>query len=89
VTERAIAEAGEVIASAEPAEGDPGEALARVLASAWRTLGPYHALVEINARSLRRACAPSTHRSSGSCVPSWSAVRPAAPSTATCRWTGC
>ncbi len=50
VTERAIAEATEVIASANPAEGDPDEALARVLASAWRTLGPYHALVEINAR---------------------------------------
>ena len=50
VTERAIANAAEVIASASPDEGDPREALTRVLATAWRTLGPYHALVEINAR---------------------------------------
>jgi AcrR family transcriptional regulator len=50
VTERAISEAGQAIASANPAEGDPREALARVLAAAWRTLGRYHALVEINAR---------------------------------------
>ena len=50
VTERAIAEAAEMIASAAPGEGDPREALERVLASAWRTLGPYHVLVEINTR---------------------------------------
>jgi TetR/AcrR family transcriptional regulator, mexCD-oprJ operon repressor len=53
VTERAIAEATEMIAGAAPAEGDPREALARVVASAWRTLGRYHALVEINARLAR------------------------------------
>jgi TetR/AcrR family transcriptional repressor of mexCD-oprJ operon len=50
VTERAIAEAAEMIASGAPADGDPREALERVLVSAWRTLGRYHALVEINAR---------------------------------------
>jgi AcrR family transcriptional regulator len=50
VTESAIAEAAQVIASARPGEGDPRESLQRVLASAWRTLGRYHALVEINAR---------------------------------------
>jgi AcrR family transcriptional regulator len=50
VSERAVAEAAEVIESASPGAGEPREALARVLAAAWRTLGPYHALVEINAR---------------------------------------
>jgi AcrR family transcriptional regulator len=50
VTERAIAEAADAITSAAPGEGDAREALTRVLASAWRTLGPYHALVELNAR---------------------------------------
>jgi TetR/AcrR family transcriptional repressor of mexCD-oprJ operon len=62
VTERAISEAEEAIASADPAAGDPGDALARVLVSAWRTLGRYHALVEINARlgpaRLRKIHAP-------------------------------
>src|SRR5215208_4105413 len=50
VTDRAIAEAAAAIASASPNDGDPREALTRVLSTAWRTLGPYHALVEINAR---------------------------------------
>jgi AcrR family transcriptional regulator len=50
VTERAIAEASEVIAAAAPEDGEPREALARVVRSAWRALGRYHALVEINAR---------------------------------------
>jgi AcrR family transcriptional regulator len=50
VTERAIAASAEVIASASPDDGDPREALTRVLATAWRTLDSYHALVEINAR---------------------------------------
>src|SRR6266540_3951440 len=38
VTARAIAEATEVIAAAEPERGDPAEALRRVVASAWRSL---------------------------------------------------
>jgi AcrR family transcriptional regulator len=50
VTERAIAEAAEAIASARPGEGESRESLERVLHTAWRTLGRYHALVEINAR---------------------------------------
>src|SRR3954469_251959 len=48
VTHRAIAEVGEVIESAEPHRGDPADALARVVAASWRTLGRYHALIAIN-----------------------------------------
>ena len=48
VTERAMSEVVEVIVAAEPERGDPAEALRRVVAEAWRTLGRYHALVAIN-----------------------------------------
>jgi TetR/AcrR family transcriptional regulator, mexCD-oprJ operon repressor len=48
VTERALSETTAVIAEAEPERGDPTEALARVLAATWRTLGRYHALIAIN-----------------------------------------
>ncbi len=48
VTERALAEAAAVITAAEPERGDPSDALARVVAATWRTLGRYHALVAIN-----------------------------------------
>jgi AcrR family transcriptional regulator len=48
VTERAIAEATAAIEAAEPQRGDAAEALRRVVTSAWRTLGRYHALVAIN-----------------------------------------
>ena len=48
VTHRAIGEVGAVIEAAEPHRGDPAEALARVVAATWRTLGRYHALVAIN-----------------------------------------
>jgi AcrR family transcriptional regulator len=48
VTERAIAEATTAIHAAEPELGDAADALRRVLASAWRTLGRYHGLVAIN-----------------------------------------
>jgi AcrR family transcriptional regulator len=48
VTERAIAEATAVIEAAEPHRGDAADALRRVLAAAWRTLGRYHALVAVN-----------------------------------------
>ena len=34
--------------AAEPERGEPADALARLIASAWRTLGRYHALVAIN-----------------------------------------
>jgi AcrR family transcriptional regulator len=48
VTERAIAEAADVIAAAEPERGEPTEALERVVRAAWRYLERYHALVAIN-----------------------------------------
>jgi TetR/AcrR family transcriptional regulator, mexCD-oprJ operon repressor len=50
VTERAIAEVTEVMATAEPDHGDPAEALHRVLTVGWRELGRFHALVRINTR---------------------------------------
>jgi TetR/AcrR family transcriptional repressor of mexCD-oprJ operon len=48
VTHRAMAEVADVVEAAEPHRGDPAEALARVVAASWRTLGRYHALVAIN-----------------------------------------
>jgi AcrR family transcriptional regulator len=48
VTHRALAEITQVIEAAEPHRGDPADALARVVAASWRTLGRYHALVAIN-----------------------------------------
>jgi AcrR family transcriptional regulator len=62
VTERAMTEVTEVIAAAEPDQGDPAEALQRVLTAAWRTLGRYHALVAINVR-LPHAELHDRHRS--------------------------
>jgi AcrR family transcriptional regulator len=50
VTDRAIAEASAALRSAAPGEGEPAEALERMLRVSWRTLGRYHALVAINAR---------------------------------------
>ena len=50
VTARAIAEAETVIAAAEPERGEPADALRRAIGAAWRTLGRYHPLVEINTR---------------------------------------
>src|SRR4051794_27333594 len=48
VTDRAISEATAAIEAAEPERGNPADALRRVVASAWRTLGRYHPLVAIN-----------------------------------------
>ena len=48
VTERAFAEVAGVISAAEPERGDPADALERVVAATWRTLGRYHALIAIN-----------------------------------------
>jgi AcrR family transcriptional regulator len=48
VTHRAFSEVAAGIASAEPERGDPADALARVVAATWRTLGRYHALIAIN-----------------------------------------
>jgi len=47
VTQRAIADVSAVIDAAEPERGEPADALRRVLASTWRELGRYHALVAI------------------------------------------
>jgi hypothetical protein len=47
VTDRALAEAADAVAGAEPDRGDAAGALGRVVAAAWRTLGRYHALVAI------------------------------------------
>src|SRR4051794_31884012 len=49
VTERAISEVADVIEAAEPDRDEPAEALARLVATAWRTMGRYHSLVAINA----------------------------------------
>jgi AcrR family transcriptional regulator len=49
VTERAVSEVARTIEAAEPDRGDPAEALARLVATAWRTMGRYHSLVAINA----------------------------------------
>jgi AcrR family transcriptional regulator len=48
VTQRAMAEVAAVIEAAEPELGDPADALRRVVVSAWRTLGRYHALIAVN-----------------------------------------
>ena len=48
VTERAFSEVAAVIIAAQPERGDPKEALARVVAATWRTLGRYQALIAIN-----------------------------------------
>jgi AcrR family transcriptional regulator len=50
VTRRAISDVTEAIQAAEPAHGDPAHALRRVVTAAWRTLGRFHTLVEVNAR---------------------------------------
>ena len=50
ITERGLAEVSAAIESAEPARGEPADALARVIAAAWGALGRFHALVEINTR---------------------------------------
>jgi AcrR family transcriptional regulator len=48
ITERAMAEATAALGDAAPNQGEPAQALARMLAASWRTLGRYHALVAIN-----------------------------------------
>ena len=50
ITERAINEATDALRAASPNEGDPADALARMLTASWQTLGRYHALVQINTR---------------------------------------
>jgi AcrR family transcriptional regulator len=50
VTDRAMAEAAAALRAAAPDQGEPTDALARMLAAGWRTLSRYRALVEINSR---------------------------------------
>ena len=50
VTRRAISDVTEAIQAAEPAHGEPSEALRRVVTAAWRTLSRFHTLVGVNAR---------------------------------------
>jgi AcrR family transcriptional regulator len=50
VTDRAVAEASEALRATAADQGDPAEALVRMLGASWQTLGRYHALVVINAR---------------------------------------
>ena len=50
ITDRAIAQATDVIRATAPSQGDPAEALTRMLSASWQTLGRYHALVPINSR---------------------------------------
>jgi AcrR family transcriptional regulator len=50
VTDRAIAEATDAVRATAPDNGDPADALARMLTASWQTLGRYHALVPINSR---------------------------------------
>jgi AcrR family transcriptional regulator len=50
VTQRAISQVTDAIEAVEPARGDPADALGRVVAAAWRALGRFHTLVEVNAR---------------------------------------
>jgi AcrR family transcriptional regulator len=49
VTDHAISEVAQVVEAAEPDQGEPPEALARLIGTTWRTMGRYHALVAINA----------------------------------------
>jgi AcrR family transcriptional regulator len=50
ITDRAMSEATDAIRAAAPNQGEPADALARMLAASWRTLGRYRALVAINSR---------------------------------------
>ena len=50
VTDRAIEEVTRIITETQPRDGEPIEALERVVRAAWKTLGRYHALVAVNSR---------------------------------------
>lgn len=50
ITHKGISDVSSVIAAAEPERGEPVEALRRVVAAAWQTMGRFHALVAINTR---------------------------------------
>ena len=48
VTDRALAEVNDVIESVDPHRGDAADALARVVAATWQTLGRYHGIIAFN-----------------------------------------
>ena len=50
VTDRAMSEVIAAIETADPERGAADAALRRVVAETWRTLGRYHALIDINTR---------------------------------------
>lgn len=51
VTERAFAEVTAVIEAAEPGRDDAAEALERVVAATWETLGRYQGLIAVNTQT--------------------------------------
>jgi AcrR family transcriptional regulator len=55
VMEKAVAQVAEATAAAEPARGEPEEALERVLRATWRKLDLFHALLAINTARLSTA----------------------------------
>ena len=61
LTQRGVGEVTRSIQAAEPERGDPRDALARVVRSAWETLGSYHALIEINMQRPHTALHDSHH----------------------------
>ena len=62
-THRVLAEVRGVIEAAEPERGDAAEALGRVVAAAWRTLGRYHGLVAATIRAHGHEELRARHRS--------------------------
>ena len=52
VMEYAVGQVAEATRSAEPARGEPAEALARVLRATWRQLAQFHALLALNTARL-------------------------------------
>lgn len=50
--DHALTEVAEAIRVAEPARGEPREALRRLLAASWRKLDGFHALVAVNTNRL-------------------------------------
>ena len=61
VTHRAISDVTAAIEAADPAHGEPADALRRVVTAAWRRLGRFHTLVEVNSR-LPQADLHAMHR---------------------------
>src|SRR5574337_522464 len=52
VMEHAVGQVAEATSAAEPTQGEPAEALERVLRATWHTLSDFHALLAINTSRL-------------------------------------